>query len=97
MTVKLTPLLATPDTVTTTFPVVAPLGTSATMDVALQLVIDVAVVPLKLTVLVPCVEPKLLPAIVTDVPTAPEMGERLVIEGGELLRPAKVMSLRAGI
>jgi hypothetical protein len=51
-TVKLTPLLATPDTVTTTFPVVAPVGTVATMLVAPQLMIA-AVVPLNLTVLVP--------------------------------------------
>src|SRR5438309_10889925 len=34
VTVKFTPLLATPPTVTTTFPVVAPLGTGATMLVA---------------------------------------------------------------
>src|SRR5438552_8864527 len=38
VTVKLTPLLATPPTVTTTFPVVAPLGTGRTMLVAVQLV-----------------------------------------------------------
>ena len=44
-TAKLTPLLVTPDTVTTTFPVVAPAGTGATMLVALQLV-GVAVIPL---------------------------------------------------
>ena len=50
VTVKLTPLLAWPPTVTTTFPVVAPVGTAATMLVALQLV-GVAAVPLKLTVL----------------------------------------------
>jgi hypothetical protein len=51
-TVKLTPLLATPPTVTTTFPVVAPAGTFAVILVALQLV-GVADVPLKSTVLVP--------------------------------------------
>jgi len=37
-TVKLTPLLATPSTLMTTFPVVAPAGTGATMLVSLQLV-----------------------------------------------------------
>lgn len=79
-TVKLLPLLATPDTVTTTFPVVAPLGTLATMLVALQLG-AVAVVPLNFTVLLPCVEPKLAPVIVTEAPTAPDVGERLVILG----------------
>ena len=43
-TVKLTPLLATPPTVTTTLPVVAPVGTGATIEVALQLVGVAAVV-----------------------------------------------------
>src|SRR5256886_3154114 len=52
VTVKLTPLVATPPTVTTTFPVVAPLGTGATMLVAAQLV-GVAAMPLNLIVLVP--------------------------------------------
>ena len=51
-TVKFTPLLVPPNTVTVTFPVVAPLGTGTTMLVALQLV-GVAAVPLKLTVLFP--------------------------------------------
>src|SRR5258705_11741390 len=51
-TVKVTPLLACPLTVTTTFPVVAPAGTGAAMLVALQL-LGVAAVPLKLTVLLP--------------------------------------------
>jgi hypothetical protein len=51
-TVKLLPLLAVPETVTTTLPVVAPLGTVPTMLVVLQLV-TVAVLPLNLTVLLP--------------------------------------------
>ena len=51
-TVKLTPLLATPPTVTTTFPLVAPAGTGTAMLVALQLV-GVAATPLNFTVLVP--------------------------------------------
>jgi len=76
-TVKGTPLLARPPTVTTTFPVFAPLGTGTTMLVALQLV-GVAAVPLKVTVLVPCEAPKLVPVIVTEVPTGPAVGERLV-------------------
>jgi hypothetical protein len=79
-TVKVLPLLAAPDTVTTTFPVVAPLGTFATILVAPQLV-AVAVVPLNFTVLLPWVEPKLVPVIVTEAPTAPDVGERLVILG----------------
>jgi hypothetical protein len=52
VTVKGRPLLGTPPTVTTTFPVVAPTGTGASMLVALQFV-GVASVPLKVTVLVP--------------------------------------------
>lgn len=79
-TVKLLPLLAVPETVTTTFPVVAPVGTGATTLVALQLV-GVAVVPLNFTVLLPCVHPKFVPVIVTDAPTAPEVGDRLVMLG----------------
>jgi hypothetical protein len=46
-----------PFTVTLTAPVVAALGTGATMLVSLQLV-GVAAVPLKVTVLLPCVAPK---------------------------------------
>jgi hypothetical protein len=80
-TVKFTPLLATPPTVKTTLPVVAPEGTGTTIFVALQLV-GVAVVPLNLTVLVPCVAPKFVPLTVTEVPTAPEVGETFVMLGG---------------
>src|SRR5260221_5039770 len=79
-TVKITPLLATPETVTTTFPVVAPDGTHATMLVALQLV-AVAAMPPNLTVLGPCVVPKFVPASVTQIPTIPEVGFRLVMLG----------------
>jgi hypothetical protein len=79
-TVKLTPLLATPDTVTTTFPVVAPDGTGTTILVALQLV-AVAVVPLNLIVLLPWVDPKFVPVTVMEAPTAPDVGDRLVIVG----------------
>ena len=67
--------------VTTTLPVVAPVGTVATIDVALQLVMLVAVVVLNFTVLVLCVAPKFVPVIVTEAPTAPEVGNRLVIVG----------------
>jgi hypothetical protein len=79
-TVKVTPLLATPPTVTTTFPVVAPAGTGATMLVALQLV-AVAAIPLNVTALVPCVAPKFAPLIVTDAPANPDVGFRLVMLG----------------
>src|SRR5713101_908279 len=80
VTLKLTPLLATPPTVTTTFPVVAPAGTGAVILVALQLV-GVAAIPLNVTVLVPCVVPKFAPLIVTELPTNPEVGFRLVMLG----------------
>src|SRR5690242_20118479 len=80
-TVNLTPLLACVLTVTTTLPVVAAAGTVATTLVALQLV-TVAATPLNVTVLVPWVEPKLEPLMVTDVPVAPEVGEIVVMLGG---------------
>jgi hypothetical protein len=81
LTVKFEPLLATPPTFTRTFPVVAPLGTGATMLIALQLV-GIAATPLKVTVLPPCDEPKFAPVIVTDVPTSPRGGVRLTRVGG---------------
>jgi hypothetical protein len=80
VTVKLTPLLFVPPTFTTTLPVVAPEGT-VTWILPLPHDVTVAVVPLKVTVLVPWVEPKLVPAMVTDVPTRPEVGERLLMFG----------------
>ena len=80
VTVNPTPLLATPPTVTTTAPEVAPVGTGVTMLVAVHVVGD-AEVPLNLTVLTPCVEPKFAPVIVTVVPTAPRFGDKLVMLG----------------
>ena len=80
ITVKVIPLLASPPTVTTTGPVVAPAGTGAMMLVALQFD-TVAIVPLKVTVLVPCEAPKLEPVIVMAVPTAPEVWLKLVMLG----------------
>lgn len=81
ITVNRTPLLATPPTVTTTFPVVAPVGTPVTMLVALQLFIPTDV-PLNVTVLVPSVAPKFVPVMVTGVPTGPEVGLSEVMLGG---------------
>jgi hypothetical protein len=93
VTVKATPLLARPPTVTTTFPVVAPLGTGTTMLAALQLV-GVAAVPLKVTVLVPWLAPKFAPVIVTDVPTTPDVGFRLVMLGvGGVTDPASAANI----
>ena len=93
-TVNDDPLLATLLTVTTTLPVVAPEGTVATIEVAPQLVIVVAVVPLNFTVLEPCVEPKFVPVIVTDAPTAPVVGDRLVILGAAKAAPEKTAHRR---
>jgi hypothetical protein len=73
VTVKRRPLLATPPTVTTTFPVVAPLGTGATMVVLSQLV-GVVAVPLNVTVLVPSGPPKFDPVMITEVPFGPNVG-----------------------
>src|SRR5260370_35450955 len=81
-TVKLTPLLADPPTVTTTLPVVAPVGTGTTMLVVFQLV-GVALVPLNVMVLVPWGEPKFAPEIVTFEPTTPDVGLMLVNLGPE--------------
>jgi hypothetical protein len=79
--VNLTPALACPKTVTTTFPVVAPAGTFTAIEFALQKV-GVAEVPLNVTVLEPWVSRKLEPKIVIGVPTEPEVCERLLIAGG---------------
>src|SRR5438477_8368424 len=59
---------------------ISPTGTGATMEVPLQL-FGVAAVPLNMTLLVPCVEPKLKPLMDTNVPTTPEVGDRLAIAG----------------
>src|SRR5438045_3346839 len=83
--VKLTPFLACPPTftLTTTFPLIVPHGTKTVMLVALQ-VVGIAVIPLKVTVLDPCVKPKFDPAIVTEEFTVPEVGFRLVMLGAPL-------------
>jgi hypothetical protein len=80
-TVKITPLLATPLTVTTTFPVAAPLGTATAMLPSLQLETAPALVPLKVTVLLPWVATKPLPVMTTAAPTGPEVGDRLKMLG----------------
>ena len=87
VTVKLTPLLGLPPTFTITLPVVAFAGTGATIVVWLQLVVG-AGVPLKVTVPVPGEDPKFVPVIVTGVPTAPEVGDRLVMVGEVTPPPA---------
>ena len=79
-TVNSTLLLVTPETVTDKLPVVDPPGTGTTREFVFQLV-GFAVVPLKLSVLVPSVEPKFAPAMVIGVPGTAELGERLEILG----------------
>ena len=80
VTVKFAPLLGTPETVTTTLPVVAPLGTGTTMLVEPQLVGEAAV-PLNVTALLPGLAPKFVPVIVIEEPTEPEFGDKLVMLG----------------
>ena len=67
---------------TTTGPLVAPQGT-ATILVELQLA-GTARAPLRVTVLDPCVAPKLDPVIVTAEFAVPEVGFRLVMLGAPL-------------
>jgi len=81
-TVKGDPLLAgSPGTVTTTLPVVAPVGTGTVICESLHKA-PVAVVPLNLTVLEPCIAPNPLPTIIRDNPTEPDVCERKLILGG---------------
>ena len=82
VTVKVTPLLWRPLTVTTTLPEVAPEGTLTVMLEALQLVAVPAEVPLKVTVLVPCDAPKFAPLMVTEVPVGPDVGLKLEMLAG---------------
>src|SRR6266568_3837618 len=79
--ITVTVKFATPPTVTTTLPVVAPAGTGTKMAVGLQIV-GTAAVPLNVTVLLPWLVPKLAPVIVTGVPTGAEPGLRFVMLGG---------------
>jgi hypothetical protein len=63
------------------------------MEVELQLIIDVTDTAPNFTVLVPCVEPKFEPAIVTCAPTAPVEGDRLVMLGvGSTVKPEPLLS-----
>jgi hypothetical protein len=80
VTANVTPLLAWPFTVTTAFPVVAPVGTMTVMLVADHAGYEVASVPPNLTILVPLLAPKFAPVIVTVPPTGPllELSELIV-------------------
>src|SRR5437867_5402159 len=71
-----------PPTETTTFPVVAPAGTGATMRVFDQLVVRAAM-PLNSSklALVPTVGPKFVPVTLTTVPIGPALGLMLLMFG----------------
>jgi hypothetical protein len=71
-------LLTCVPTVTTMLPVDVPIGTVAVMLVSLHL-LAVAVVALNFTVLVPCMAPKFVPVMITEVAMAPELGFEPVI------------------
>src|SRR6267154_6007135 len=80
-TVKFDPALVTPPAaVTTTLPVVVPAGTVAVMLEEPQVPI-VAVFPLNFTLPLPCDGPKVVPLTVIKAPTAPELGDKLLILG----------------
>jgi len=73
-------LAGVPLTVTVNDPEDPPDGTITAMEVPAQLT-TVAVVPSSAIALLACVAPKLEPAIVTNVPIGPDVGERPVIDG----------------
>src|SRR5882724_9787964 len=82
VTVKFVALLDTPDAVTSTFPEVAAVGTGAMIE-ELDHKVGVACVPLNVRVFDPCVVPKFVPRIVTDVVTGPLPGHNPAIYGDD--------------
>ena len=76
---NVTPLDWAPFTVTTTDPLVVFEGTIAVMDVEDQLE-TWSTMPLKATLLVPCVVPKPVPVITTALPAEPRLGDNDAIE-----------------
>jgi hypothetical protein len=92
-TVKSVALVAVPaGVVTEILPVVAPVGTVAVIWMLELTVNTVAAVPLNATPVAPV---KLLPLIVTLVPTGPDPGEKLVIDGEEPDVTVKLFALVA--
>ena len=87
MTVKLAALLAVPaEVVTLIGPLVAPAGTVAVIVVA-EATVKLALAPLNSTAVAPV---KLVPLIVTLVPTGPLAGVKLVMVGGLSLETVTV-------
>ena len=88
-TVKLVVLVAVPPgVVTRSGPVVAPVGTVAWIAVP-EVTVKLALTPLNATAVAPV---KLVPLIVTFVPTGPLVGVKLVIVGGLLTNSKAPMS-----
>jgi hypothetical protein len=82
VTVKSEALIAlSPFTSTVTTPVVAPTGTVVTILVVVGVPVIVATTPLNFTILSDGVVLKFVPVMVTDVPTNPDTGFRLVMVG----------------
>src|SRR5262245_16693258 len=78
VTVKFVELEAVPPAVVTLItPVTAPVGTVAVIWVS-ETTVNEALMPPKVTFVPPL---KLFPVIVTNVPTGPLVGEKLVMEG----------------
>lgn len=69
-----------PPTVTVMRPVVAPEGTVA-VRVVVEAAVTVAATPLNSTALFAAVREKWVPSMVTGVPAAPELGEKLAMVG----------------
>jgi len=99
LTVKFAVLVAVPPgVVTLILPVVAPVGTVAVICVAESTWNDVALVVLNFTTLVvkfaPLIVPlKLVPVILTDVPTGPKVGVNEVIVGAGTGVTVKLVAL----
>ena len=82
VTVNRTPFDCVEPTFTMTLPVEPPLGTVTPMVVAPQLVI-VKLMPSRVAVELPWVDPKLVPVIVNVAPILPLVADRLVMVGVE--------------
>ena len=93
VTVKFDALVAVPDgVVTVILPVVAPVGTAAVIRPSFA-TLKLADVPLNRTLVAPV---KWLPLMVTDVPTAPLDGEKLLIVGAVPAGDREVRPARRG-
>ncbi len=80
-------------TVTVIVPVVAPLGTFTTNFVVVAELGTAVAIPLNLTVLLDGVALKFVPLIVTDVPTGPLVGVKLVIVGAAAVADCAPMTI----